>query len=449
MADFSAIRERQIDEMLDQLASDDPAERREAAYWAGEAAVADAVPKLVDLYEHDDDASVREAAGYALGMFRAVEIAIKQGKEKRVVKLLEQVEEKGKLGSRANKGGWIRFVLGLLIALLVFGAAYLLIPSEIVQTAQSSLVNAGVLQITPDTTRPALLQRIRTTYIAVRDDITTLQEQFQTALGGGTFDCTAYFNNPTPYTLSGSDAAAYPDIALIVRGLNEAQSNLAAAYARYDAACLEVTPLPASEVGATYAILVNAIQALPAIEMALTETNAIATSIPITLDTPAPSTPNSTIVVTDAPPTAVPPTPTPPPPTTEIVIANPRSHLTTLYAMIDNVTGQRGSLTLLEQYWGDAQRTGQSSACGETAPVIPENYTLPAADAQASPSLLQAVTLMNQGLEAIRTGWIDFTFACNSGTLSQEANDALASARTARAGFLAAEQALNIVRDAI
>jgi hypothetical protein len=444
MADIAAKREREIDRMLDQLASEDAAERREAAYWMGEAAVADAVPQLVDLYEHDDNAGVRAAADYALGMFRAVEETIKRGKEKKVVRLLERVEKQGKLGRRANKGGWVRLVLGLLIAFVAFAAAYRFMPEALVQTAQTSLVQAGLLKITPNTDRETLLRSVRERFTAVKNDTTTLQTQFQTALGGGTFDCASFFNIPTPFEMTGADAVAYPDIAQIVRQVNTAQNNLAAAYARFDAACLEVQALPAGEIGPTYGILVNAIQALPEIESALSAAEGREAAAPAADVTSVPE-----IAPTSGPPTAIPPTATNPPPTTEIRVADPRSHLANLYGILDDVTGQRGALTLLEQYWGDMRRSGTTAACSSTVPTIPENYVLPTADGQASSSLAQAVGLINEGLELTRTGWTDFTFACNSENVIPIASQELMEAGQARALFLTAEQALNIVRDAI
>jgi hypothetical protein len=130
-------------------------------------------------------------------------------------------------------------------------------------------------------------------------------------------------------------------------------------------------------------------------------------------------------------------------------VADPRRHLSSLYSVLDDVTGQRGALTLLEQYWDDVRRSGTTAVCNSTIPTVPENYVLPTADGQASSSLLQAVELINQGLELTRTGWTDFTFACNSGNVRPVASAELGEAAQTRAIFLTAEQALNIVRDAI
>jgi hypothetical protein len=311
---------------------------------------------------------------------------------------------------------------------------------ETVRTVQVSLARAGLLKVEPATERTVLLRSLRQNYISLRDDVTTLQGEFQSVLGGGALDCSAFFNNGAQFQLVAADAAAYPEIADIVTRLNAAHGSYETAFERFDAACLQIDPLPVEEVGATYGTLVSAIQVLPEIETAL---SAAERNEEVVLPQAATTSP------TDAPPTSVPVTPTDAPPTTEISIANPRSHLPALYGVIDSTTGQRGALTLLEQYWEDVQRTGRTSACGLAAPTIPENYTLPPADAQASPALAQAVQSINDALDLTRTGWTDFTFACNSGALNQQTRRELSETQQAKAAFQAAEQALNRVRDDI
>src|SRR3990172_6263295 len=96
----TSVLEQQIEKMIEQLGSKSAAKRREAAYFLGEAAAADGVAPLVEIYERDKDPGVHAAAAYSLGMYKAVERAIKQGDEDRVVELLERIEKEGKLGSR-------------------------------------------------------------------------------------------------------------------------------------------------------------------------------------------------------------------------------------------------------------------------------------------------------------------------------------------------------------
>ncbi|MFQ3566245.1 MAG: HEAT repeat domain-containing protein [Aggregatilineales bacterium] len=445
-------RERQINAMIDQLSSPRASERREAAYWLGEAAVGDAVPLLVALYQNDDDRGVREAAAYALGMFRAVEDALKQGQEDRVIRLLEQVENEGKLGKRANKRGLVRLLLGLTLSFALLAAAAALLPDE---TVDAALEAAGLEQAlaalgpaepatTPasaaldgagavDESRSRIAADLRASYAQISADATTLQNQFLAVLGGGTLDCTAFFNNPPP--VEPERAAAYPELAALASQLAGAQTDLAAARARYDGACDGVQLLPVEDVGPVYGIVIRTLRALPEIEAALSAAERGQPGSPPPTATPVPTN-----------------TPTPtqtPPPTTEISIANPRMHLAGLYSLIDTMTGQRGQLTLLGQYWRDVQQAGRTDGCNQPLPPIPADYSLPLQDARAAPALGQAVELINQGLELTRVGWADFLIACGSRELAPGISDGLALYTTALTAFQAATQLLDSVRDGL
>jgi hypothetical protein len=446
----ATARERQINAMIDQLSSPRASERREAAYWLGEAAAGDAVPLLVELYKHDDDPGVREAAAYALGMFRAVEDALKRGQEDRVVRLLEQVENEGKLGKRANKRGLVRLLLGLTLSFAVLTAAAALLPDETVDAAleaaglEQALAALGPAEPAPppataddagakDEGHSRVVADLRASYAQISADATTLQNQFLAVLGGGTLDCTAFFNNPPP--VEPERAAAYPELAALASQLAGAQTDLNAARARYDDACNGVRLLPVEDVGPVYSIVIRTLQALPEIEAAL---SAAERGQPISLPATATPTPMDT------------PTPTQtPPPTTEISIANPRAHLAGLYSLIDTMTGQRGQLTLLGQYWRDVQQAGRTDGCNQPLPPIPADYTLPPADARAAPALEQAVELINQGLELTRVGWADFLIACGSRELAPGISDGLALYSTALTAFQAATQLLDSVRDGL
>lgn len=443
----ATARERQINAMIDQLSSPRASERREAAYWLGEAAVGDAVPLLVELYKSDDDPSVREAAAYALGMFRAVEDALKRGQEDRVVRLLEQVEIEGKLGKRANKRGLARLLLGLTLSFALLAAAAALLPDETVETAlEAAGLEQALAALGPaepaapsapaapdDAARSRIAADLRASYAQISADATTLQNQFLSVLGGGTLDCTAFFNNPPPVDLE--RAAAYPELAALAGQLAGAQADLNAALARYNDACDGVQPLPVEDVGPVYGIVIRALQALPQIEAAISAAEA---GEPVSLPPTATPTPTTT------------PTPTQtPPPTTEISIANPRAHLAGLYSLIDTMTGQRGQLTLLGQYWRDVQQAGRTDGCNQPLPPIPADYNLPPEDARAAPALGQAVELINQGLELTRVGWADFLIACGSRELAPGVSNGLALYNTAHTAFQAANQLLDSVRDGL
>src|SRR5687767_15981756 len=100
MADFQDTARIKIKELSSTKAS----VRREAAYYLGEAGVDEAITKLATVFKNDPDKSVRKAAGYALGMFKAVEEALNGGREEEVVELLRGIVDEGKIGRRLKTG---------------------------------------------------------------------------------------------------------------------------------------------------------------------------------------------------------------------------------------------------------------------------------------------------------------------------------------------------------
>lgn len=423
-----------IDAHIDQLNSPDPAKRREAAYFLGEAAAADAVTALVDVYHHDDDRSVRQAAAYALGMFRAVEKDLKAGKQERVVSLLRQVEEEGKLGKRAPRRKWAFWFFALLVSLLILAALNLILPGLIGQDAGDSPAPVEVADVPAGSAdRAAALAEIRARFDQVRADTENLQRQFQAVLGGDALDCTAYFNNVGPYALN-SALGGQPDLAALTSQLNDVVTGLSSAKARYDDACFNDNPLPAQDVGPVFALLVPAVQALPTLEAALQAAEQPPTAIPVE--------PTATLAPTEAPTSVV-------PPTEPVALADPLRHLPGLYSIIDNMTGSRGANTLLAQYWTDALSAGVTDGCNAAMPAIPADYVLPPEDAQAEPRLDEAVTLLNTGLNAVRDGWSDFAVACSARSLTQRAEAGLAAAQVANAAFQSAAAMLDLIRSGI
>src|SRR5215470_3770405 len=116
--------EEKIEAMIAQLRSKNATKRREAAEFLGEAAAADAVPALVKVYQKDKNARVRAAAAYSLGMYKAIDKALKAGDEDEVVDLLKQIEEDGELGRRAPIGRTVKAIIALLVSLIVLGILY-------------------------------------------------------------------------------------------------------------------------------------------------------------------------------------------------------------------------------------------------------------------------------------------------------------------------------------
>lgn len=444
------------------LRSKDPNERREAAYQLGERGVGDALPDLIRLYQKEKNRSVRKAVIYALGMFRAVEVTLATGSRDKdeVFDLLREVDE-GELGKRADKGALIRQIVALVVSLIALIAAYVLLPERV------PTVSVGPIQIAAAVgeNRAKLLGDLNQGYTFLRDDTNALTAQFQGLLGGQGLGCNAFFNVPEPYQLAPGSALAYPDIAGIAADYNLGVTAFLESYRRYEDDCFNAIPLPMDQVGAALAALAPAREALVRLENALNAANAAAQPSPVPPTPVPPTAPPPTdppaIAPTDAAPTAAPPTEIPPTdapsggslptlePTVDLSAEAPVEregalrHVNPLYAIINNVTAQRGAATLLVQYWQDVEATGATDGCNEPRPTIPDNYVvLPEADLDAYIELAQAVQLVNVGLDAVRNGWVTFRGVCSTGGLAQRAGTEGRLARTALNSFFAAQTRL-------
>ncbi len=413
-------RQSMIDEMIQKLTSSDPAERKQAALYLGEAAAGDAVETLVDVYENDDDRGVRKAAAYALGMFKAVDRDIARGGKDRVIKLLDQVENAGKIGKRADRSSLFSSVLLLLVLAVILLGLNVILPGYL----QSSdvLVRIGAITPTPDT-RQSFAVQLDDQFQKVRADATTLQTQFNTVRNGGGVDCTAYFNNPLPLQTSASSGELVP----IANNLNGVLADLRTTRTRFDNACTgEIAALTAADVEPFATTLDNAIGRITLLEAEFAALPFLPTETPIPTATRDPN---------------ITPSPT-------IAIANPVVHLTPLYDIVNRMTRPNGGADLLEQYWDDVITTGSTEGCRGSVPNLPDPYELPPTDAEAEPDLAQAVQLINQALTATTTNWTDFVLACNTGRPIGSATAGINSVRAAIRSFQAALPLLDNVRDA-
>lgn len=421
--------EEKIDQMITQLGDQSASKRRQAAEFLGEVAAADAVPELVEVYRKDKSAQVRAAAAYSLGMYKAVERALKAGQETKVVRLLTQIEEQGKIGRRASLGRAVRINIALLVALIVLVVIYLYSPE-----IEGRLFGS---------TRPRseVVASVQETFTSVKNDTRSLQSELLDVISDRPLSCVAFFNNAPFYRLDPVDARSFQDVATIVTQLNGAQNSLASAKSRYDAACNNGTTFGSAEAQATFQLLLPALQAIDPLEVALIQaasvqpTAAPPTSAPGTAVQPASgATTAPDAAPTTAVQTSIPPTATLAP---EVLAgANLKSHLPELFDIIQEVSGTFGASTLLVQYWSDVQNFGQTNGCAVKPPTVPSfDIFIPEVDFQASPDLRDAVQLITSGLAALRNGWTNFQFACNARSLTSVAETRLQEARVAADAF--------------
>lgn len=432
MSELDAF-EAKVSENIKLLSSTDPKIRLKAAEWLGEAGDPRAITRLRQVYKEDRDKKVRQAAEYSLGMFRALEQGLAGNKRDAVVKKLEDIALRGKMGRRSPiRGSTVAKInLGLFVsAILLLLFNFVLWPNlkPILNQTQASVpIAADNNADVPTKDRATLLSELNTQLTLVRNDVERLQSQFQTVLGGGSVNCGVFFNNPSEY--NAASARNEPDIAAVITNLNAAQANLAAAKARYDLACPpNDTPLTAAEIGAPMGQVVQALTALADVETALATARGEAAT-PVEASTQE-STPQEAMA-----------TPTP-----EI---NVRAHLIGLGAIIDNVQAARGASTILTQYWNDVRTSGSRAGCSQPVPNIPVDYTLSEADAQAMPNLKLAADLVNGGLRFLRLGWSQYTNACNANNLAEALSAGAQNAQNAISAFENAQTMLTTVRNSL
>ena len=442
------VFEAEIERMIEQIGSKNAAKRREAAYFLGEVASDQSVPVLVEVYEKDKDASVRAAAAYSLGMYKAIERALDEGEQDHVTDLLRRIEEDGKLGRRAATGRTIKIILALIVSLVLMAGIY----------AFSADIKGLLFGSTK--TRAEVISDVRSEFTLVRNDTRTLQGELLNVISNRPLSCIAYFNNPPRYVLDPVDARSYRDLAAINDELLSVYDSFSAAKVRYDDACNNGTEFGAAQAQESFQMLLPALQALDPLDVELTQVEAEslppATAAPATGATAAPvnAPPTSAggevapIVattaeaMTTAEPVTLAPVATLPP---EI-----KQHLPTLYNIVDDVLGPRGASSLLVQYWEDVQATGSTGGCQITnPPTVPNNNAfIPEADFILSPDLERANQLVNSGLASLRDGWTRFQFACNAHSLADEVAVRLPEARVAQSAFEAARVLLDQVQAA-
>jgi hypothetical protein len=444
--------EAKIEQMIAQLRSKNAGKRREAAEFLGEAAAADAVPALVKVYQKDKNARVRAAAAYSLGMYKAIDKALKAGDEDEVVDLLKQIEEDGVLGKRAPIGRTVKIMIGLLVSLIILGGLYLYrgdLKGRLVGSTNSHAV---------------LVADVQHAFDLIQSDTRNLQTELLNVIQNQPLGCIAYFNDSVSYNLDPADRYSFPDIASIVADLNTAQSSFTSAKARYDDACKNNRAgFDSTEANQTFQMLLPALQSLDKIDAEIT---AAAAAEPTPTPAPPTEVPQPTTVPATAAPgaTAVPGATVPAGGTTPNIPlqtlaptvaisdqakADIKAQRPALFNIVDDVTSTRGASTLLVQYWQDVQKAGSTQGCASPAPDIPNPVFIAEADLQVSQDLRDAVQLINSGLSALHTDWTNFQFACNSNNLPQQVAKELPNAQVAASSFAAAAIKLQEVQDSL
>lgn len=271
MSELDAF-EAKVRQNIKLLSSSNPKERRKAAAWLGEAGEPSAITRLKQVYEEDADASVRQAAGYALGMFKMLEQKMNGPDSERVLDMLEDVQLRGKMGrrTRLSTGCLTRLLVALVVSLAIILAFNFAIWPQYEEQIRNALgVEAPVSAAASEDTEaiaPATDEEALAALLAnLRADATLLQTQYANP---ETLDCSAAFTNPTPYTTT--DTA----LAEVATRLNGQVVQLITAKAPYNQACSDGrAELVAEQVAGSQAAVEALLTELTAIETELNADN--------------------------------------------------------------------------------------------------------------------------------------------------------------------------------
>ena len=431
--------EKQVSGYTKLLRSSDVKKRRKAAMMVGELGAAETITILVKMLKHDKDGQVRENARYSLGMFAAFRDAIQAGgaTSDEAIESVQQVVDTGTIGARARlspsvmRSWMLRLSIVLVVLLLFNGGVYWLnqtnrldslLAFNFGSTQGDTRVNTPPALPTatpvPDKGVATLVQEGVTMIGLLRLNANTLQQQYGPALSGGEpAQCNAFYDESIQRLgISPTDAQTYPRIAEIFEALNVSLFQLNEAKARLNEACFEGIPLSVDEtnlyVGNLVAFQTTAIQFED-------DLNAL---IPLPTDTPLP--PTETPIPTDL-----------------------RPNIAELFIIIDNVSGGRGTGTLLSQYWQEAASIGQTDGCRNTALIVPKEYPLPAEAALASTELVDATSQVNAGLRTLSDSLASFYAACaiSQETVRASSSSGIAATDAVRVAFENASNLLNSV----
>ncbi|MBZ0290820.1 MAG: HEAT repeat domain-containing protein [Anaerolineae bacterium] len=421
MPDLDAF-EAEVKAKIKQLSAKDPAARRKAAAWLGEAGDPTAITALAQAYKNDADPRVKEAARYSLGMFRKLEQELEGDNSEAAMALLQKVALEGKMGGRQRipTRSIVKVELALLLSAVLVAALAFVLPgiikggvggTETVIGDNSAPTQAASAA---ERDRATIMRDLRSAFTMLSNNATKLQAQYQLVLGGGKIPCNEFFDSLTPYTLSPANAQEFSDLATIATDINQAETDFASAKGAYDRVCSGET-LSAGDFGGPMGATVAIIQRLPAIDTAIT------------------TAANASVDVTAAPVEATATTQ----PTAAGGGVDLRPHLIALQNIIDDVTSPTGAYTLLNQYWTEAASAVGTQGCSYPFDVtkIPADYALPPEITPAAPTLKVSADLVNTGLRAIRDGWQTFGLACSSNTLLQYTVDSLARMDAAKQAF--------------
>ena len=406
-------------------------DRIAAAYWLGEAADPQAIPELVLVYNRDKTKGMKEAATYALGQMKQLQIAFDDPEmDDEVNDILERIVYRDEFGKRFNSSKFIPAYAGLVVSFIVLMIIGVVVGqfSDAAQAQQEEAqgtATAAAPTPTEDTLEFAITD-LTNYYTDLNNDARVLQGQMAEVARGNSQDCAIEFANPDSYTLS---EARQDDENLsdITDQLNTLRDELAPIRDAFLEACDTVQAIRRED-GLQLAQDVISVQnGLRGIESFFVEEAGI--EAPATLEFTA--TPFQS------------PTPEP---TIDFAVIRP--HYDTLdNIIVDMTAGIRATANLQQVYWQNIIEFGNSEGCAQPALIVPEDYELPATIASDFPDLESATTSVNTGLALMRESIATFPAACQAADASEAAQIGLNKVNLAIESFNEAQVFLDNMQE--
>jgi hypothetical protein len=428
--------------------------RVKAARWLGECGRPQSIWALSMVYKKEKDPKVRLAVEYALGQYKALDetlkrdeeedflTALRAGTNKELYKQLNDIVLHSKFGKRKR----LRPRIMMDVIVLLFILLTVLIALNVVLTIQNmeeyrvpteeELFETQTAGLSPEQKQVLNSLRIITDQAELTTETTKdLLDQFGNSLAGQPFICDVPLFAPGPYTVPPEVGTRYPEMATISQRINEQAVILLEVINFHADTCLtETQRLGSDDARETLSKLTTLQDEMAVINEAI---DIIDQSLAFDSDT---NTMPAELAVTLAAPTD---TPTPPlvEPTATVESEIISQHLWSLAGIIDDVSGERGTLPLLMQYWNDVQVNGATGGC-DVIPTIPEDHVLEGDLAQTLPALSDASIETNMGLLLLRYSWTMFEEGCQNNTLVEAVGNGLRYTQDASAYFDAAEATL-------
>jgi hypothetical protein len=409
-----------LDEVHEQLSSEDPQDRIRAMHRL--AAVADiaSIPEIRSIYSDDQEPpAVRKAAEEALAVFQAIRVAVDNKQEVQLPDMSEVPEV------RFTTPMLRRILIGLVALLVIFVVVDVVL---IVLPAPDPTTGVTISEAQPEVLADQIESRLAQLYT----DVETQQQAWDQYRAIQTLGCDRLEPPQTTSTTTADldavtiDQAAYPDLFESKRLLNQAITQFALVANDWALGCSTGQPLNSSDVNLDRIAQITALldQSSAALEQARAGLQATAETpaeVPTkegeaTPEAPAEATGLPT-ATTEAVPAQVEPTAVPQP--TQPAVDYSR-YIRGMRERIDFATGGRGVAVQLQQYWQDVRNSGQSFGCRQplSAENIQDYTSITPEIAAIDPRLNEIQTTLNMGLTLTRESLANFQQGCAANNFS-------------------------------